>query len=383
MAADAPVPLDAVDGAPTSDGELCGILHVFVAFDWGEEVDLERAKQLVPAEVLALPRRRRTPSSFGYRPPPLRINLAPVPLELARLGRVEATAGVTVFDFAAVSVALRVPFRLPAEALGELAGALAEPAALVQAARAAATHIHTQLLPAIQNPFWPDNLSEDYIVFELPPGGPLPSPDQFMQAYPGETPLIAHLVHLETGPLSGEEVAEALRLHLRYGPDDLVVLDWAAAVLVDRDCDETLQAIEFANLQLLELRHIDERLDQSLAAAYRLIHPLARSWLPFWRMHARPIRVLGELKVEANDLFERTGNALKLIGDPYLARVYRLLATRFHLETWEQSIQRNLEVAEGVYQVVSDQATSFRMELLEIIIVVLILFEVIMAFVRH
>src|SRR5262249_32952170 len=140
---------------------------------------------------------------------------------------------------------------------------------------------------------------------------------------------------------------------------------------------------EFANLQLLELRHIDERLDQSLAAAYRLIHPLTRGRLPFWRMYGRPLRVLGELKVEANDLFERTGNALKLIGDPYVARLYRLLAARFHLETWEESIQRKLEVAEGVYQVVSDQAASFRMELLEIIVVLLILFEVIMAFVRH
>ena len=32
------------------------------------------------------------------------------------------------------------------------------------------------------------------------------------------------------------------------------------AVLVDRECDETLQTIEFANLQLLEFRHIDNRL---------------------------------------------------------------------------------------------------------------------------
>ena len=118
MAADAQASLE---GGPPSGDELCGILHVFVAFDWGEEVDLERAKQLVPAEVLALPRRRRTPSSFGYRPPPLRINLPSVPLELAQLGRLEASAGATVFDFAAVSVALRVPFRLRPERLCELA----------------------------------------------------------------------------------------------------------------------------------------------------------------------------------------------------------------------------------------------------------------------
>jgi uncharacterized Rmd1/YagE family protein len=101
-------------------------------------------------------------------------------------------------------------------------------------------------------------------------------------------------------------------------------------------------------------------------------------------MHARPLRVLGELKVDANDLFERTGNVLKLVGDPYLARVYRLLALRFHLEAWEQSIQRKLEVAEGVYQVVSDQSNSLRMEFLEVAVVVLILVEILLSmFARH
>ena len=39
-----------------------GLLHIFVAFDWGDEVNLELARKLVPAEVHALPRRRRTPA---------------------------------------------------------------------------------------------------------------------------------------------------------------------------------------------------------------------------------------------------------------------------------------------------------------------------------
>src|SRR5262249_49918225 len=264
-----------------------------------------------------------------------------------------------------------------------LAGSLAEPAELVKAARQALMPVYERLKPAVQNPSWEAELSEEYFVFQMPPGEPLPPLAELLETTPGTTPLLAHLVHLESGPLSDEEVCEALRLHLRYGPDDLFVPDWAAAVLIDRDCDETLQAIEYANLQLLEFRHIDSRLDQSLATAYRVIHPLTGSWMPFWRSHARALRAMGELKVEANDLFERTGNVLKLIGDPYLARVYRMVAQRFHLEVWEKSIQRNLEVAEGVYKVVSDQTAEFRTEFLEIIVVLLIFIEIVMAFVRH
>ena len=149
--------------------------------------------------------------------------------------------------------------------------------------------------------------------------------------------------------------------------------------LLDSDCDETLQAIEFANLQLLEFRHIDNRLDANLATTYGMIHSLANSWLPFWHSPARSLRALGELKVEANGLFERTGNVLKLVGDQYLARVYRMLASRFHLEEWERGILRKLDVAEGVYRVVSDQTDTYRAEFLEIVVVLLILLEIILA----
>ncbi len=359
---------------------LSGVLQVYVAFDWGEEIDLDQARSLVTAEVRLLPRRRRTPSSITYRPAPLRFLLPTEELELPELGPVQIKAEATVFDFAGVSIALHVPFRLSAAALLHLAGWLAEPAAIVKAARSAVASLHEKLLPAIQNPLWQDDLSEEYFVFHLPPEDPLLAPAYLLGAHAG---WLAGLVRLEAGALSSEEIAEALRLHIQYSPEDLLVPDWAAAVLVDCDCDETLQTIEFANLQLLEFRQIDNRLDDNLAAAYGAIHRLVKSWLPFWRRHARSLRILGELKVEANGLFERTGNVLKLVGDQYLARVYRLLAGRFHLEEWEQSIQRKLEVAEGVYQVVSDQTETYRAEFLEVAVVVLIIIEILLAVFRH
>jgi hypothetical protein len=356
-----------------------GVLHVYVAFDWGEEIVLERARSLVPAEICDLPRRRRTPSSIAYRPAPLRVRLPAVELGMPELGLVQASTEATVFDFAAVSLALHVPFVLPPTALLRLADGLANPSDLVQVARTVLQPLHQQLLPAIEAPRWQDDLNEEYFVFQLPPA--ISSPASLtLETHAG---WLAGLVRLESGPLSPEEIREALRLYIRYSPDDLFVPDWAAAVLVDQDCDETLQTIEFANLQLLEFRHIDDRLDDSLSAAYRMIHALTQSRLPFWRSHGRSLRVLGELKVEANGLFERTENVLKLVGDQYLARVYRLVAARFHLQEWEESIQRKLEVGEGVYQVVSDQTDTYRAEFLELTVVLLIVLEVVLAVTRH
>jgi len=365
---------DARMAAVANDAPLAGTLHIHVAFDWGGEVDLDRARRLVPAEWLTLPRRPRTPPSIDYRPPPLRFVLANVVLDLPEVGRITATAEATVFDFAAVSVALQLPFALPASALSRLAGSLADPKGLVQTAHAAIEPLYQKLLPAIQQPDWCD-LSEEYFVFQLTPGGPLPSPAELLAQHAA---WLAGLLRLEEAPLSDEEVSEALKLYLRYGPEDLLIAEWSAAALIDRDCDETLRAIEFANLQLLEFRHIDGRLDHNLKEAYRLVHPLADSYLPFWRTHSRKLRALGELKIDANDVFERTGNVLKLVGDQYLARVYRMLAVRFHLDSWERSIERSLATIQGVYQVVSDQAASFRAEFLEWIIIGLIAVEIVM-----
>ena len=185
--------------------------------------------------------------------------------------------------------------------------------------------------------------------------------------------------------MSEEEGKEAVRLSLRYGQHDLFIADWAAAVLLDyeQECEETLQTIEFANLQLLEYRHIDDRLDATLTQANKLIARLEKSRLPFLRSQDSALRLLGELKVEANGLFERTVNVFKLIGDQYLARVYRLLATRFHLRDWERSIERKLEVVEGIYEVVSTQTVAFRTEFLEIIVIILIILEIVLALIHH
>ncbi len=362
---------------PDGSTALTGLLHLMVAFDWGEEVQLEHARRLGPAEIHVLPRRRRTPSSITFRPPPLRFPLGMVRLELPEVGAIQTSAEATVFDFAGVSVAMHVPFTLPAVALRRLADWLADPTPLIASAITALEPLYRSLQPAIVNPRWQTALSEEYFVVQLPPGGAL-SPSILLQN-PGAE-WLAGLLRLEGGPLSQQEITEALRLSLSYSPHDLFVPDWGVAFLLDSDCEETLLTIEYTNLQLLEYRQIDNRLDDSVATAYRLIHPLTRSWLPFWQTHSRPLRALGELKVEANELFERTGNAFKLVGDQYLARVYGLLGRRFHLEEWEQSIQRKLSVLQGVYEVLADQTATYRAEVLEIIIVLLIAFEIVLAF---
>ena len=234
------------------------------------------------------------------------------------------------------------------------------------------------LKPAIQQAAW-SPLGEEYFVFQLPAEAQWPAPAKLLEQ---NSAWLAGLVRLESAELSRDEIVAALQSHICYSPHDLLLAAWSAAVLVDRDCEETLQAIEFANLQLLEFRYIDNLLDERLAAAYSTIHRTLRGRLPFCA--PRRGRCAGSASCGSTPTaYSSAGNALKMVGDQYLARVYRLVAERFHLGQWEQSIRSSLDVVEGTYQVMSDQSGSFRVEMLEIIVIVLIAIEIVMALLRH
>lgn len=168
---------------------LQGTLHMFVAFDWGDEINLDQVRQMVAASAQELPRRRRTPQSFFYRHPPLHVELPAADLQLAELGTVQASIGVTIFDFGAVSIAFQVPFSATPAALLALAGTLADSTTLLQKARAVMEPLHAQLLAAIQDPLWQDDLSEEYYVFQF-------GPDALPQA--GNHAWLAGMVHLES-----------------------------------------------------------------------------------------------------------------------------------------------------------------------------------------
>lgn len=353
------------------------VIHLDYAFDVGYEIDLDKVRELLQASQTSLPRRKRTPESIRYRPAPLRLSIEagdvqlPLGVETIRPPRGE----LALFDFAAISLSLQFPVRLTPEELLQLAGSLADPSSLNTQVRQVIHPWIERIRPAVVG-FELSDLSEEYVLFQVP--------DARSDWLETRADWVAGLVRLDAEPLSRHEIAEATRLSLSYTPEDFVTLDWAAGFLADSDCSDTLQVIEFANVQLLEFRHIDDRLDDRLEAAYRLIRPgrrrRAREWL---RSHGDALRSVRELEIEATSLFERADNALKLIGDQYLSRVFDLASTRFHLREWQQSIRRKLETVGDVYDLLTQQSGGQRMEFLEIVVVVLIALEIVLALVRH
>src|SRR5262249_44328696 len=190
------------------------VVHLDYAFDIGYEIDLERARTLLHGVPGTLPRRKRTPESIRYRPAPLRVPIDAVGVTLP--GGVEVTrpprGELSVFDFAAISLALQFPLRVTPDALLRLAGGLAAPSALHTEVRQAVPPWIERIRPAVVG-FELSDLSEEYVLFQVP--------DARADWLESRADWVAGLVRLEPGPLSRHEVAEATRLSLSYTPDDL------------------------------------------------------------------------------------------------------------------------------------------------------------------
>lgn len=368
-----------MSASSTNLPEIHGEVYVNVAMDWGDEIDLPCAARLAPSQEQELARRTRTPASFGYRPAPLRFPLGTATIEHAGSSPFVARIESSVFDFGGVNLRVVVQAPSSGESLRRFAGDQGLLQAIIRTAQAAATPLYETLRPAIKDARR-EELAEEYVVFRFDPKS-LPTAESLLKDHAA---WLSGLLRLEPNELSAEQMADAIERRVSYAPGDLVIVDWAAAVVVDHDCEETLQTLEFANLQLLEFRLIDRRLDDSLNQAYKVIHSLTgrRRFLP-GRSQDLPLRVLGDIKIETESLFERAGNALKLVGDQYLAKVYRLVAVRLHLDEWSQSIHNSLDVVESVYQILSDQASAGRIELMESIVIALIAVEIIISIFGH
>jgi hypothetical protein len=127
------------------------------------------------------------------------------------------------------------------------------------------------------------------------------------------------------------------------------------------------------------MRMLDEQLDRALDEGYEALSRKPRL-LSLPGSYEKDTTHIAQLQVDSALLFERVTNTLKLLGDQYLARVYRLVSQRFHLEAWDASILRKLQTLESIYGKMSDRAGTRRMEVLEWIIIILITLSIAIPF---
>ncbi len=356
---------------------LSGSCSALFAYDIGLAIDLDRAAALFAsgeATRTTIKKSRRTPEQLDYHPPPLRVTLPCDPIAIGRWSS-NAVVELTLFDFGAVSVEYVIPLSGDLSDARDLADALFEHPALLEDSRKRVEALNRAIDGAVRSPELSEFV-EDFHIFHIAecdrPGA------EIVQTH---RQLLAQILRSEREVLSDEEVTDALSHRISYAQTDAALVDFNGAILFDDDAADSIAILEFANVELLEMRHLDERLDQSLVDAYQTVNHPPPLFSLFSRRGGREVAHVAALEMDAAMLFESVNNALKLVGDQYLARLYRLASERLHLPGWDASILRKLDTLGSIYQKLTDRQATRRLEVLEWIVIILIAAELVLPFV--
>jgi hypothetical protein len=353
------------------------VVYLF-AFDIAYELQDAGVRELLgqPAVRLQMDTGKRGPKKpFFYRPLTVRL---PAVDRTGPHGPVRVETMVKVLSIGAISISVRVPFVVDHVAdLVAYHDLKLDNRPLAEEVRQLAERVRVELSPWCNRPVPELAEEEAYTVFCLE--APLPaaagapvSAEVWLQRH---EQVVAGLLTQEPDvtQLSRQEAHESTDRRLSYYEDDIVVVDWDAALVVDqrRDFEEILYPLELANLQLTELEAYDRLLDDSLDRAYR---DLGRQR---WGRGVVVLRQLREMRIDVTRLSDELLNISKFFGDWHLARVYQNVSARFHLGDWHRTVDEKLKSLDSLYQLLQHDQTNRWMLVLEATIVLLFVIDVV------
>lgn len=185
----------------------------------------------------------------------------------------------------------------------------------------------------------------------------------------------------DRAPLSPQMREETTRHSLSYTPDDIAVLSWDAALLCNPDYPtDLIDLIEYANVQVLELRYYDRELNRQMEKMYDDIEQADR--LPRFRRIQRMRKYhaimaqLMETTAEISEITEKVDNLIKVTEDVYYARVYAMVLKVLRSRQWSESVNRKIEVIRENYGMLSDEVRIQHSNFLEWVVIILIALEV-------
>jgi len=215
-------------------------------------------------------------------------------------------------------------------------------------------------------------LNEDYFIFFMREIKGSPSAEQLLTSCGQQ---IAEIIRGENAVLSDDELREILQSAMSYYPNDLAVLGWNGAFIYDSAAGSeiTLQLLEYANSQLLEFRHYDDLMTRELERVYGVLERNS-NLLGRWRLPREASR-LQTVLLDVTELTERADNAIKFLSDMFSARLYRLAAAKVGVPDYKRLTQEKIRTAEDLYRFLIDEFHQSRTFWLEVLVVLILLFE--------
>jgi hypothetical protein len=193
---------------------------------------------------------------------------------------------------------------------------------------------------------------------------------------------IARIIKPDLRQLSNTEIKESIQNNLSYYADDLVIIDFNASFIYDKNLTfDILDVLEFAVINSLELTYYDSVLDKSLESSHEDISNLKRQNMIFSiNPYGKTLQNLLQVKLDVSDVIDKMSNSLKLIGELYLAKVFSKATKIFYLNAWKASIKSKLKTITSTYEMLSSRQTNRQMVILETAIVLLFILDIILLF---
>ena len=362
------------DSAKSDTEVVAGTLHGLLLFDVAESIDLQQLRSLIGTVVP-----RREPAFSRPAPDYVRFERPPVTqhLGMQRILNSEVDTRVRYFDYGVASIELQIPFRVEWRALIALAHGWMWSPDLEERAADILRQALTQTSLALRKPYasW---ISEEYYVVQVDPfedpSGITSSAEALLRDRGVE---VAQIVRGETQPLATSERLEVLQSSMSYYPNDLLVLGWVAAFLYDTGpgAVATIDLLEYANTQLLEFRYYDDVLTRVLSDVYKQLEKKHTMWAR-WKL-ARQAETLNTIRLDFEELVERTENAIKFLSDMFNARLYRLAASRIGVSDYRTLVSDKLTTARDLYQSMVNEFHQGRAFFLEVMVVIILLIEIV------
>ncbi|MGB9750661.1 hypothetical protein [Roseiflexus castenholzii] len=354
------------------------VLTIYQFFDIGDAIDLDQAQRCLsnPSERRVRLRTRQS-ESIRIAQPPLRIDLGSVPVTLADEQRIGALRAV-VYDLGAVEIAIEIRLTTPLswENVADLFAAAQElPAEMTERIAAALDDLEALIRLAISHP-QRSPVVEDYCVLIVERLAP---PCNVAEL--SDHPAVRAALLGERRTLSAD--ASRLVTALSYYSDDLALLSWNGALLIESDAAAAATAVDilaFANVELLLIRSYDAALDARLPEVHRRIAQAQRRFtMPIVRRYSQLLSDVQRLVAEVTEVTEQIDNALKVTDDVYWNRLYSAALSVLRVRVWRDGVDHKLALLRETYAMLHADADSERAAALEWAIVLLIVFEIVMA----
>jgi hypothetical protein len=348
---------------------LNGSIRALLLFDVSEEIDLQALRRLVGASAV-----RREPAFRHPSPEYVRYEQPPVADSIGACDPFEGRhmeGRVRYFNYGVASIELRTAFSgVGWQDVISLANRWVLSDELEKRARELLRLKLTVARPALIKPY-DDWIAEDYYVIQIDPVAA--SAEELIRDHGNE---IAQIVRGEELRLSANERQEVLTGSMSYYPQDLLVVGWVAAFVCDSaaGAGPTIDLLEYANSQLLEFRYYDEVLTGVLADVYKRLEKKRRGFAR-WTL-VRQAEELNTLRLDYQELVERTENAIKFLSDMFYARVYRLAAARIGVPDYRNLVNAKLSHARELYESLVNEFHQSRTFFLEVMVVVILLIEI-------